>query len=103
MVLFKLVWNTLKFFVFGEGGLVVFAGKNLALAGTAIFYHHGTLAEAAIAVTLPMVFLAGDGLWYGGLYAIKKPKVRAWLLAFVPARGLALVSTLTRLGRKAHA
>ncbi len=70
-----IIWNwTLKVakFAFGTGGLFVFVSKNLALALTALFWHHGTVAEAAYAVSPFLAMLIGDGIWYLGLILLRR-------------------------------
>lgn len=69
------IWNstlTIIKFVFGTGGLFVFASKNVALAGAALFWHHDSLSEAASAIAPFVLMLLGDGAWCVGLILLRK-------------------------------
>lgn len=79
---------TVSFFVFGKGGVLVCAGKNVALMASSLLYHHENFADAATAVSLPLICLAGDGLWYGAIWVLKNEKVKAALAKLTPFRDL---------------
>jgi hypothetical protein len=69
------IWNftlTIVKFAFGAGGVIVFVGKNLVLAGAAIYWHHDTLGEAVCAVSPFGVMLVGDFVWWAALILLRK-------------------------------
>lgn len=89
----KWTLSTIKFLLFGAGGVVVFVGKNIALGAAALFFHHQSLADAAYAVSPFLAMLLGDALWYMALSFIKKrmPSINVWVAGLVPYWGLRLV------------
>lgn len=102
MFCFRALISIVQFFVIGTGGLVVFAGKNITLVGAALFYHHKDLADAAAAVSLPLICLAGDGLWYGAIWALKKEKVKATLLKLLPSWAVTMGRAFAGMANKAN-
>lgn len=95
MHLIKHIATVIQFVFFGTGGVLFFMGKNIALAGTALFWHHATFVEAAYAVGPFVAMLVGDGLWMVGVVVLRKklPAAEAWIRSRVPAWGLAIAFT----------
>lgn len=80
----------LKCLFFGAGGAVVFVGKNVALAGAALYCHHADLMDALTAVSPFIGCVLLDALWYGGIAVLRKEPCRLRLktaLAYAGSRG----------------